>query len=97
MQNAIGAMTVLKKLADEHKLKEFEKTVLALLLLTADGEPECSLAIKELAAMCGKSPNHVRQTLKSLEDKKIISRVAQYYDAEKTERAPNKFVLRFHG
>jgi DNA-binding MarR family transcriptional regulator len=97
MQNAIEALTVLKKLTDAHKLNESEKAVLAILLLTADGETECSLAVNELAAMCGKSPSHVRRTLKSLEDKKLISRAAQYYDAEKTERAPNKFVLRFHG
>jgi DNA-binding MarR family transcriptional regulator len=81
--------------AHKYELNLPEKTAFAALLLAANGGTECSLTVGEIAGMCGRSVGWVRRTLRSLEEKELIIREAQYYDLERTERAENKYILQF--
>jgi predicted transcriptional regulator len=88
------AMEIIDRTGRQYELKPHEVKVYTVLLFAADGTSECSPTVGEIAEMCGRSRTSVSRAIRSLEDKGLLMREAQYYEDEENARAPNKYILR---
>jgi predicted transcriptional regulator len=88
-------MKIMDEVTVQHGLKATERKVLFALLLSVDGKMECSPTVGEISSMCGISRSCVRRAIRSMEEKGILMREAQYYEDEPAARAANKYTLRF--
>jgi DNA-binding MarR family transcriptional regulator len=85
------------RIALRYGLNEPETAAFAALFIEAGGGAECSLTAGEIAYLCGRSTGWARRTVRSLEEKGLVIREAQYHDPERTVRAANKFIIRAGG
>jgi predicted transcriptional regulator len=88
------AMEIIDRARREYGLKRHEVHVFTALLLIADGNTECDPTVGEIAELCERGKSSVRRTIRSLEEKGLLSRETQYYEDEENARAPNKYTLR---
>jgi predicted transcriptional regulator len=92
------AIEIIERTRLEFELTLPEITAFAALLFASDGNYECgSLTVGEIAGLCERSRSSVRRAIRSLEEKGLLSREAQYYEDEMNARAPNKYTLRIGG
>ena len=88
------ATGIIDRVWSRYGLKVHEVTVFAVLLFAADGTCECSMTVGEISEMCGRSKSSVRRAIRSLEERGLLKREAQYYEGEGNARAENKYILR---
>jgi DNA-binding MarR family transcriptional regulator len=91
----IDSFSTFQKVLDAKELTTYEKLLCLALTVSADGGTECDPTIKTLARLCGCSPRQVMRTLKSLEAKGYITKIAQFIEAENNAPTANKYILRF--
>jgi predicted transcriptional regulator len=88
-------MKIVDEVTCQYGLKATERKVFTSLLIYADGKTECNPTAGEIAEMCGISRSAVRRAVRSMEEKGLVTREAQYYEDEPAARAANKYTLRF--
>jgi DNA-binding MarR family transcriptional regulator len=91
----IDSFSTFQKLLNVQDLTTYERLLYIALTVSAEGKTECDPTIKTLARLCGCCPHQVMQTLKSLEAKKFITKIAQYIEAENNAQTANKYILQF--
>ena len=88
------AIGIIDRVWSRYGLKAHEAAVFVSLLFAADGKGECSMTVGEISETCGRSKSSVRRAIRSLEEKGLLKREAQYYEDEGNARAENKYILR---
>jgi predicted transcriptional regulator len=88
-------MKIMDEITCQYGLKATERKILIALLLFADGKMECSPTAGEISEVCGFSRSCVRRAIRSMEEKGLVTREAQYYEDEPAARAANKYTFRF--
>jgi predicted transcriptional regulator len=93
LQDKDRAIETIDRIRNRYGLKMHETTALAVLVFAAGDKMECSLTVGEISDICGRSRSSVRRGIRSLEQKGILTREAQYYEDEDNARAANKYTI----
>jgi DNA-binding MarR family transcriptional regulator len=89
------SFSIFQKVLNAEELATYEKLLCLALTVSADGEAECEPTVRVLARLCSCSYAQILRTLKSLEAKGYIMRIAQFIEAENNAPTANKYILRF--
>jgi DNA-binding MarR family transcriptional regulator len=93
----IDSIATFQKLLTVKELTTYERLLYVALTVSTDGKTECYATVGTLARLCGCSSRQVARALKSLETKRYITRVAQFFKSETHARTANKYILHFGG
>lgn len=93
----INSLSTFQKLLGVKELTVYERLLYVALAVSAGGETECDPTVRTLTQLCGCSSRQIMRTLKSLEAKGYITKVAQYLEAENNTQTANKYTLQLLG
>jgi DNA-binding MarR family transcriptional regulator len=91
----IDSLFTFQKILNAEELATYEKLLCLVLSVAANGETECEPTVRTLARLCSCSYHQILRTLKSLEAKGYVTRIAQFIEAENNAPTANKYILRF--